>query len=291
MPILRKPFNLFRIAARQMRRKVQFSARIKHWSARKEGAHVVLRISFNKKSITTCFPYLFYLTYHQEYCILNVIPCCTSFQYFARRNWYKYIHVITLFYTLTDHLQNWIIRINQIAPFHLNPFSTVKAAFQHSFNEQFWRHGIVISQGNGMSVSKEEAIRRLDSIRRHLGRKMFGNHWRNKAKIKFVLFQHGSTATDDGHYHALLGIEGDHDWSDFRIAMTIQSIERMRHWRRGADRHWEKPAHVDWNWEKSNRYHGYVSRFANIRPDDWDVIWSLKTNVHFPCIGERITER
>ena len=163
--------------------------------------------------------------------------------------------------------------MNQITtPFHQQRFPNVKEAFQHGFNEQFWTHGIVINQGNGMSVSKNEALRRLDFIRRHLLRKMFGNHWREKGKLRFALFEHGAMKTDDAHFHAVLGIEGNHDWSDFRIGMTIKSIEFMRHMRRGAERHWEKMAHVDWDWKKGNKYHSYISRFANTRPDGWYVI-------------------
>jgi hypothetical protein len=157
----------------------------------------------------------------------------------------------------------------QTDAFHQTRFSTVEEAFQGGFHEQFWRHGIVISQGNGMSVSMEEAVRRLDSIRRHLGRRMFGNHWRGK--ITFAVFPHGSKTSGNEHFHALLGIEGDHNWSDFRIAMTVGTIERIRHWRR-VDRPWEKMAHVDWDWKKENRYHGYVSRYANKRSDDWQFI-------------------
>jgi hypothetical protein len=163
--------------------------------------------------------------------------------------------------------------LNSIAtPFHDQRFSSITDAFQNGFNERYWTHGIVISQGNGMNVSREEAIERLNCIRRHLGRKMFGNHWREKAKITFALFQHESAKTRDEHYHALLHVGGDHNWSDFRIGMTITSIEWMRDWRGSVDRHWEKRAHVDWNWEKANRYHSYVSRYANKRPDSWQII-------------------
>jgi hypothetical protein len=158
------------------------------------------------------------------------------------------------------------------APFHRTRFCSLKEALQKGFNERFWRHGIVISQGNGMNVPKDEAVRRLNSIRWHLGRKMFGNHWREKAKIAFVLFQHGSSASGDQHYHALLAIAGKHDWLDFRIGLTLKSMELMRHLRRSADRHWEKMAHVDWDWDKGNRYHSYVARFANKRPDEWYII-------------------
>ena len=109
-------------------------------------------------------------------------------------------------------------------------------------------------------------------IRRHLLRKMFGNRWRQKAKATFVVFQHGSRATGDAHFHAVLGIDGAHDWSDFRIGLTIKSIELMQHMRMARVRPWEKMAHVDWNWAKGNQYHSYISRFANKRPDDWFII-------------------
>jgi hypothetical protein len=155
--------------------------------------------------------------------------------------------------------------------FHEERFATAQDALQRGLNEKFWRHGIDISQGNGMNVSEKEATRRLNSIRRHLGRQMFGNHWREKGKIVFMVFGHGSRKSDDEHYHALLGIRGDHNWSNFKIAMTIKSIELMRHLR--TERYWEKMAHVDWDWKKKgNRYHGYVGRFANSRPDDWKII-------------------
>jgi hypothetical protein len=162
--------------------------------------------------------------------------------------------------------------IDQTGPFHQKRFRTLKDAFQCGFNEEFWRHGIVVNQGNGMGVTKEEAVRRLEYIRRHLARKIFGNHWRDKGRIVFAVFQHGSLKTGDEHHHAVMGIEGKHDWSDFRIGMTINSIEFMRHLRRPPKRQWEKMAHVDWNWNKRNRYHGYISRFANKRPDDWQII-------------------
>jgi hypothetical protein len=121
-----------------------------------------------------------------------------------------------------------------------------------------------------MNVSKEEAVRRLNCIRRHLGRKMFGNHWRGK--IVFALFQHGSKDADDQHFHAVVGFLADHDWSDDQIADAIKQIEEARHCRRSADRLWEKMAHVDWNWKKGNRYHSYVGRYAIKRHDEWYII-------------------
>ena len=87
-------------------------------------------------------------------------------------------------------------KAESIAPFHSDRSSSLKEAFQKGFNETYWRHGIVISQGNGMSVSKDEAFQRLNNIRRLLLRKMFGNHWRTKGKINFMIFQHGSSRSE-----------------------------------------------------------------------------------------------
>jgi hypothetical protein len=155
--------------------------------------------------------------------------------------------------------------------FYPRRFQTAKEAFQFGFNERYWTHGIVVSQGNGMYVSRDEANLRLRCIKRHLLRAIFGNHWRDKGDIQFSVFPHGSFATGDQHFHALMHIRGNHDWSDFRVAMTIRSIEIMRHAQNKATRqkHWEKMAHVDWDWRKDNRYHGYVSRYADKRPDTW----------------------
>lgn len=159
-----------------------------------------------------------------------------------------------------------------ISAFRAGKYETVRELWQHGLNELYWTHGIVISQGNRMCVSNAEAIRRMNSIKRHLLRQMFGNHYRNSAKIEFLMFQHGSYETEDQHFHALMHIEGNHNWSHFRIAMTINSIEFMRHVRNKTKQPWEKKAHVDWGWTNENRYHGYVSRYANWRPDTWCIV-------------------
>jgi hypothetical protein len=168
--------------------------------------------------------------------------------------------------------------MTDIPPFHQKradskQFCSVKEAFEQGFNESFWRIGIEISQGNNMSVSRTEAIQRLNCIRRHLGRRMFGNRWRGK--IVYATFMHGSFQTSDQHFHSLVGFKGIHDWSDDNIAHAIINIETERHSR--SNRHWEKMAHVDWNWKSGNRYHSYVSRFASKRhhptnSDSWEII-------------------
>ena len=107
-------------------------------------------------------------------------------------------------------------------------------------------------------MSEAEATRRLNYIRVHLLRAMFGNNFRRKgAEIKFLVFKQGSRATFNQHYHALMAIEGDHDWSDEQIAKAINEIDRNR-----SKRHWEKDVHVDFDWIKDNRFHSYVARYA-----------------------------
>jgi hypothetical protein len=92
-----------------------------------------------------------------------------------------------------------------------NPFrdykgASISDAWQHGLNPEYWRHGITISQGLGWSVSEAEAIRRLNYIRVHLLKAMFGNNFRREgAKVKFLVFEQGSRATFDQHYHALMG--------------------------------------------------------------------------------------
>jgi hypothetical protein len=96
---------------------------------------------------------------------------------------------------------------------------------------------------------------------------MFGNSWRRKGvKITFLVFKQDSRERGNQHFHVLMAIEGGHDWSDFKIAMAIQWIERGR-----SKKPWEKDAHVDWNWwKKGNAFMGYVSRetgSANVTSD------------------------
>jgi hypothetical protein len=144
---------------------------------------------------------------------------------------------------------------------------SIADAWQHGFNPEYWRHGITISQGLGWSVSEAEATRRLNYIRVHLLKAMFGNNFRRKgAEIKFFTFKQGSHATFNQHYHALMAIEGGHDWSDEQIARAINEIDHSR-----SKIHWEKDVHVDFDWIKGNRFHSYVARYAAYDPDSVSV--------------------
>jgi hypothetical protein len=152
-------------------------------------------------------------------------------------------------------------------PFRDYKGASVADAWRHGFNPEYWRHGITISQGLGWNVSEAEAKRRLNYIRMRLSKAMFGNNFRRKgAKIKFLTFKHGSRATSDEHYHALMAIEGDRNWSDEQIAKAIAEIDRNR-----SKRHWEKDVHVDFDWLKGNRFHSYVARYAAYDPDSVSV--------------------
>ena len=86
----------------------------------------------------------------------------------------------------------------------------------------------------------------------------------------FAVFQHGVKESFNQHYHVLMAIDGESNgWSDFRIAMTVRSIDQE--FIKGH--RWEKLVHVDWEWEKGNRYHSYTSRFAVNRFDGgWFVL-------------------
>ena len=139
---------------------------------------------------------------------------------------------------------------------------------RHALNPEYWRHGITISQGLGWSVSEVEATRRLNYIGVRLSKAMFGNNFRRKrAKIRFLTFRQGSRASFNQHYHALMAIEGDHNWSDQQIAEAIREIDRNR-----SKRHWEKDVHVDFDWKKGNRFHSYVAREAAFNADSMRVM-------------------
>jgi hypothetical protein len=141
--------------------------------------------------------------------------------------------------------------------------SSIADAWQYGLNEHYWRHGITINQGMGWSVSEAEAKRRLNYIRVHLLKAIFGNNFRRKkAKITFLAFKQSAYKTDNQHFHALMAIEGDHSWSDQKIANAINEIECNREKKR-----WEKNVYVDWNWNKGNRFHGYVAREAALDAD------------------------
>jgi hypothetical protein len=155
-------------------------------------------------------------------------------------------------------------------PFHNHQFRSFKDAWEHGFNESFWRWGLVFNQGNDMNVSADRVKARLRFISSRLLRKIYGNRHRDKATVRFIVFEHGASKSFNRHYHVLMAIDGDpSDWSDFRIAMTIRAIDQEF-----VKQHsWEKPAHVDWDWQKGNRYHSYTSRFAVNRLDsEWFIL-------------------
>jgi hypothetical protein len=76
--------------------------------------------------------------------------------------------------------------------------------WRYGLNPEYWRHGLTINQGLGWSVSEVEATKRLNYIRVHLLKAMFGNNFRRKsAKIIFLRFKQGSREDFNQHYHAL----------------------------------------------------------------------------------------
>ena len=118
-----------------------------------------------------------------------------------------------------------------------------------------------------MSVSEEEARRRLNYVRVQLLRAVFGNSWKRKGgKITFLAFKQGSRERGNQHFHVLMAIEGKHNWSDFRVAMKIQTIERRRN-----KKPWEKDAYVDWDWKNGNAFMAYVSRETSKRADQYEI--------------------
>jgi hypothetical protein len=148
-------------------------------------------------------------------------------------------------------------------PFLDHKGTTVADAWRHAPNPEYWRHGITISQGLGWNVSEAEATKRLNYIRLRLLKALFGNNFRrNGAEVKFLVFEQGSRATFNQHHHALMAIEGDHNWSDEQIAQAIDEIDRNR-----SKKRWEKDLHVDFDWIKGNRFHSYVARYAAYDPD------------------------
>jgi hypothetical protein len=126
-----------------------------------------------------------------------------------------------------------------VSPFHSKPFKTTSEVFREGLNEEYWAWGLVLSQGNAMDISIERARERLLVIKVRLLKRIFGNKWRDKGELHFIVFQHGSRNSADRHFHILMGIEGDHDWSSLRIASEIQSIDEQ------FRRPWEKLVHVD----------------------------------------------
>jgi hypothetical protein len=134
-------------------------------------------------------------------------------------------------------------------------YGSIKEAWG-GLNSYKWRFGITINQGLGWNVSQKEAQRRLNYIRVRLLRAMFGNNFaRKRAAIKFMVFRQGSWESGNQHWHALMAVEGDHDWSDAKIAIAIEGIEGSR-----SKKRWEKDAYVDCEWNRGNRFHRYLAR-------------------------------
>lgn len=140
--------------------------------------------------------------------------------------------------------------------FYQRDFRSVREVFQHGLNENFWRWGLVFNQGNGWNVSENSVRERLRMIASDLLRTIYGNRFRNKAKLRFVVFRHGSSKSFDEHYHALMGFEGEPPhWSDDLIKLRIEATD----WTMTND--YTKLVHVDIVSKDGNRYHSYVSQF------------------------------
>ena len=89
----------------------------------------------------------------------------------------------------------------------------------------------------------------------------------------YLVFRQGTKKSYNVHYHALMAIVGNHDWSDEAVEMAIQAIEKNR-----TKESWEKEAKVDCRWRKGNAMHSYCSRevqlagkTADLEVGDWFV--------------------
>jgi hypothetical protein len=154
-------------------------------------------------------------------------------------------------------------------PFHSENYKNLSDAWSHSLNENYWRHGIVINQGNLMNVSAERCRVRLNVIAGRLLREMFGNKYRQKGcKVHFLMASEGSKQSYNSHHHVLMAIVGDHSWSDWKIKMFVNSIDFLFCWTNGGWRG-EKPCHVDYGWKEGNRYHSYSTKSIQRGSADW----------------------
>ena|SRR6476646_1476379 len=71
--------------------------------------------------------------------------------------------------------------------FYEQSYSSVADALSFGLNEQFWRWGLVFSQGNDWNVSENRVCERLRNIRSNLLREIFGNRHRGKGGIQFLV--------------------------------------------------------------------------------------------------------
>lgn len=177
-------------------------------------------------------------------------------------------------------------------------------AWRFGLDEHHWRHGITISLGNGLNVSKEQATRRLQYIALRLKRRLWGHRDEKQQQIDFIVFKHqlvnphkkkddletGSRNWSDleqkalvtkhyqdlkwgkskkvskgEHWHAVMAVNGSHGWSDEQIANAIKEIEKER----TKENRWEKKARVDYDWRKKNHFHGYVGREVRFDADSY----------------------
>jgi len=138
-------------------------------------------------------------------------------------------------------------------------YSSPEEVFAKGLNPEFWRWGLTFNQGNGMDVTEERVRARLSKIAAGFLRDRYGNKYRRKARIRFVVFQHNCADGSDRHFHALMGFLGEpHGMSDAKVADAIEKLDESI--RKGW---WgEKPVHVDFGWKKGNTFHSYVSRYV-----------------------------
>jgi hypothetical protein len=200
-----------------------------------------------------------------------------------------------------QEIANAMIRFAKVEP--RNP---VVETWKYGLNENYWTHGITISLGNGLNVSESQVKRRLRYIACRLKRQIWGHEDKNQRKIEFFVFKHqffdqhkkkdeketgsrnwsvwkqkrfeqerydelkwnkSKKVSRGEHFHALMAVKGNHGRSDQEIADAITEIENNR-----KREQWEKKAHVDFDWRKGNRFHGYIGREVKYDPDSYFIM-------------------
>lgn len=152
-------------------------------------------------------------------------------------------------------------------PFHYRTYTSISDFFHFGLNEEFWRHAITFSQGNGWNTAWTAVKGRLEYLRARLVRAIFGNHWRKKGRIHFLGFKHGFENSFNTHFHVLMGIIGVHDWPDLGVEHALYEIDSLRPGQMG----YEKSIHIDCDWRKNNQMHSYVSRFVQSGSDAFSL--------------------